>query len=892
MHLFDNGLKNQIKIQEQNTPFSERRYVEIDLSQNSLTSASAENIVQLCIHSGERLRRLKLYKNYIGDNFIDEFGRILDACPNLEELHLSHNHLTREGVSNLMYELAATMKEKTGANGWQHNGCPFWARLEQNMVVEPCELLIQLEKTGMSICIRADEKACTTRICQYKRLIHVPHLDLQRNEADVADSIPSYIQFDRPSTDRVPVLLLPRDGDAVAVRDGGGYRTDNDHRSERFDDAPPTRHRAGDRYDRGHDHRTNDRGPYDRHDRSRNDHRGDHPRVYDRSRDDREPRREDRKRRHDTIQSHYEEQGPIVVDDDNDDDVLGPMKQARRGVDGGVVRESGDDRRSRGDRGSAQHNEPKWAKGRSLYDDHRDSPKHGTHDTRNYTRAGPRRSRYGGADDDRVYTRDGSGKTNREVRERGFEEDRRRGVAEVSTRSSREMDRAGKNVMRGREGALNADDGDDGHALTGARRIERRGRNEEGHQERREKEDHQNGRRRGNDGADGRGVKSLTHTSGTRMEDRRRGGSKEDKEGATASKNSTRTHSRSTVVYANDKNANDVDARMGARKVSTSTSSTKPSSTSTKLDESVKKLKQKSKSSSSPVEKKRQRILSTSQALKVGSAKKVRSRETQQRISKNGKSSTKQGVKELRKKKLALAKKKRSAELTPRGKKKSSSSVMRKKRSSPPATDDEAEISEVEVSSGPGVTELVEVASSTEVACVPNPRPRNGFGGGGDAPGMTANKEFNNLQPPKQRVTLTKREPPRSPHKLLVPSPKGSPSLTQSPGPDDNLDAEERGGGRPGDPNYLASVKEEVRTPMSGAAAFDTRSIGSQQSNVLSNPLALVTSSVGDRSDARSDDGQSSKQSKNNTSKADNDGDNSSSGSEELVADFSDSYSE
>ena len=145
-------------------------YEEVDFSQNKLSSASLHAIVTLCSRCSN-FRVLKVYKNDIDDSGADELAWLFEQCQTLEEVHLSHNRLTARGAKTLA----------SAADWWRkETGSPLWLRMEQNLVASPTQLLRSFENT-LSICGREDERRCTTRLCCWKKKVHMPFFYMQKD---------------------------------------------------------------------------------------------------------------------------------------------------------------------------------------------------------------------------------------------------------------------------------------------------------------------------------------------------------------------------------------------------------------------------------------------------------------------------------------------------------------------------------------------------------------------------------------------------------------------------------------------------------------------------------------------------------------------------------------
>ncbi|CAJ1341263.1 unnamed protein product [Effrenium voratum] len=143
-------------------------YGEVDVSQNRLSAKGIEEVVNYCIRCSD-LRVLKAYKNEIGDAGARHIARLIRRCRYIEEVHLSHNQLTEEGV-RVIIEAACSRPQQAS---------PLWLRLERNWVAEPASLLQELVDHS-SVCGRTDERRCTNRHCAWKRQVHVPFLHMQR----------------------------------------------------------------------------------------------------------------------------------------------------------------------------------------------------------------------------------------------------------------------------------------------------------------------------------------------------------------------------------------------------------------------------------------------------------------------------------------------------------------------------------------------------------------------------------------------------------------------------------------------------------------------------------------------------------------------------------------
>lgn len=89
----------------------------------------------------------------------------------LEEIHLSHNRFTGDGVTRII---------QAAERSRPHDAVPLWLRLEHNDVADPAALFKSLEKK-YSICERLDKRKCTNRVCGWGKKVHLPLFSLQRS---------------------------------------------------------------------------------------------------------------------------------------------------------------------------------------------------------------------------------------------------------------------------------------------------------------------------------------------------------------------------------------------------------------------------------------------------------------------------------------------------------------------------------------------------------------------------------------------------------------------------------------------------------------------------------------------------------------------------------------
>lgn len=148
-------------------------YEEVNFSQNRLSAEGLRKVLELCSRC-ERLRILKLYKNDINDDAAQALSRFIRTCYSLEELHLSHNRFTERGVEMLV---KAAQEARHQVDG----GAPMWMRLEQNEVMNPDQVLGDLQQC-YSVCSKRNRTKCSNRFCMHNCKVHLPHFHFQRDE--------------------------------------------------------------------------------------------------------------------------------------------------------------------------------------------------------------------------------------------------------------------------------------------------------------------------------------------------------------------------------------------------------------------------------------------------------------------------------------------------------------------------------------------------------------------------------------------------------------------------------------------------------------------------------------------------------------------------------------
>eukprot|EP00927_Polykrikos_kofoidii_P034105 TRINITY_DN28936_c0_g1_i1.p1 TRINITY_DN28936_c0_g1~~TRINITY_DN28936_c0_g1_i1.p1 ORF type:complete len:948 (-),score=148.00 TRINITY_DN28936_c0_g1_i1:252-3095(-) len=151
-----------------------RHCEELDFSCNKLTSVGLRELLHTFWHC-KKLRVLKLFKNQIDDRGAAELVKFVEESTAIQEIHLSHNMLTSEGVWDLV-----TAAEKSRSS----DVVPLWLRLERNAIEDPQQLLQKFER-DFSVCGRYDERLCTPRTCCKWKKVHLPFFGMQTWEATV-----------------------------------------------------------------------------------------------------------------------------------------------------------------------------------------------------------------------------------------------------------------------------------------------------------------------------------------------------------------------------------------------------------------------------------------------------------------------------------------------------------------------------------------------------------------------------------------------------------------------------------------------------------------------------------------------------------------------------------
>ncbi|CAJ1396548.1 unnamed protein product [Effrenium voratum] len=136
----------------------------LDFSRNKLTESGLDCLLKMC--SFKSLLVVKLYRNALTDAAAPALAALCHSCPQLSEMHLSHNSFTSIGTQAIVD--AALSAEKL-------QELPLWLRLERNRVEQPQRLL---DSWGRRSVCRVTEH-CRRQSCSLGKRVHVPHFTNQ-----------------------------------------------------------------------------------------------------------------------------------------------------------------------------------------------------------------------------------------------------------------------------------------------------------------------------------------------------------------------------------------------------------------------------------------------------------------------------------------------------------------------------------------------------------------------------------------------------------------------------------------------------------------------------------------------------------------------------------------
>jgi len=149
---------------------------EFDLSRNAFQGAGLHGLVELCVNL-HKLECIKLFKCRIGDVGASSIAELCWRCPNLNQLHLSHNGITAKGADKIVQ---AACGSRDGEQQERSDGPPMWLRLEYNKIEGAKDLFSSWASSGLSVC--HVPKGCSSSYCQCKMQVHIPFFQSQQGE--------------------------------------------------------------------------------------------------------------------------------------------------------------------------------------------------------------------------------------------------------------------------------------------------------------------------------------------------------------------------------------------------------------------------------------------------------------------------------------------------------------------------------------------------------------------------------------------------------------------------------------------------------------------------------------------------------------------------------------
>lgn len=148
----------------------------VDFSGNNIGDKGCHGILSLLFELRIAADKLKLHKNLLGRAAAQTLMHFLGRTEHpLNELHLSHNYITREGAVDILKGVAwnprypGTLRDSVGRLKY----VPLWLRLESNMISDAEGLLVQAERKmqdarravaeGHHVAVASDQAICEIR---------------------------------------------------------------------------------------------------------------------------------------------------------------------------------------------------------------------------------------------------------------------------------------------------------------------------------------------------------------------------------------------------------------------------------------------------------------------------------------------------------------------------------------------------------------------------------------------------------------------------------------------------------------------------------------------------------------------------------------------------------
>eukprot|EP00429_Kryptoperidinium_foliaceum_P070159 CAMPEP_0176071514 /NCGR_PEP_ID=MMETSP0120_2-20121206/35719_1 /TAXON_ID=160619 /ORGANISM="Kryptoperidinium foliaceum, Strain CCMP 1326" /LENGTH=237 /DNA_ID=CAMNT_0017405171 /DNA_START=126 /DNA_END=835 /DNA_ORIENTATION=- len=190
-------------------------YQEIDLSQNHLVWRGCQAVLDV----GLKCRGLcvvKLFRNRINDQAAPALSRLVEECPQLEQLHLSYNHLTRRGSEEIIAAACRGQKQRRAGSRVR----TLWLRMEHNRIEEPAGMLQDLVQRKVGVCEALDAE-CSPKACKRCAHVHLPYFARQDPPGEERGGPPSSTAQSSPADAAVastaPAAATPARSSAVGA---------------------------------------------------------------------------------------------------------------------------------------------------------------------------------------------------------------------------------------------------------------------------------------------------------------------------------------------------------------------------------------------------------------------------------------------------------------------------------------------------------------------------------------------------------------------------------------------------------------------------------------------------------------------------------------------------